>query len=52
MPPVFGTFIIGETPLVILNGRGRDHRPAVAQALQGELFALQFFLDGDTCMFL
>ncbi len=49
--PRIRALVIGEAPLVILNRRGSDHRPAVAQALQRELFALQFFLDGDTNMF-
>ena len=43
--------VVDETPFVILDRRGGDHRLAVAEALQGELLALQLFLDGDAGVF-
>ena len=38
--------VVGESPLVVLDRRGGHNRPSVAEALQGELLALQLFLDG------
>ena len=40
------TAVVREPPLVVLDRRGRDDRSAVAEALQGELLPLQFFLNG------
>ena len=42
--------VADEAPLVVLDRRGCDDRPAVAEALQGELLALQFLLHGHARM--
>ena len=47
MPPVFGTQVAVEDPLVVLRRRERDRALAVAQAQQGQLLAFEELLEHD-----